>query len=450
MNKKIKYGTFSVLSIIFFIVTLVCINLLANKFDLKFDLTKDKLYTICNETKKVINNLNEKIDIYFLANESDQNKIVANLVNQYKSKNIKVEYKDLDKYPNFANKYETDEKIPSGSIIVAGTKKFKVIKPEDIVTYDYDYLTFKQKIDSINVESEITNAINFVTKNYTPVIYRLIGHNELEFDYQKQFTNYKLQDLDLIIEQKIPDDCKILLITTPQRDWTTEEASLIDKYLASSSAIIFMDYTNKDLPNMTNVIKKYGFEFGNSIIIEKNNKNFAANNNAYLIPNFTSNELSQSIAEKKYRLLIPLCRNIFINDTEKIEVLLESSNVSYGKTNLNSTTIEKESGDLNGPLNIAIFRQDDKSKIIAVGATSILDTKINSYIDGGNFDFVMSAINKLNGKEEAIYIPPKTHDTQKIIFTHRQTMLISIMYLIILPAIIFFIGIIVIRNRHNK
>jgi ABC-type uncharacterized transport system involved in gliding motility, auxiliary component len=454
LKKQIKYGLKSSITILIVIAFLICLNLFVNKFDLKYDLTKEKLYTVSEQTKKIIDNVNQKINIYVLASKENTNLITTKLIEQYKTKNINVEYKDTEKYPDFVKKFETTDQISPNSIIVSGENKYKVIDFNDLVSYDYDYSTFQTKVKSIDVEPELTNAIRYVTSNQTPVIYKLIGHGEqnLNEDYKKQIelANYEIKDLDLIGQTKIPDDCKIIFITTPQRDWTQEEMQAIDKFLQDGSAIFCIDYVKDEFINMTSLMKKYNFEFGKSIIIENNSSNFTGNNNLYLIPNYTENEISHEFEEKHYKLLVPFCQNIFINDDENIKALLESSDNSYGKTNLESQSITKEANDIDGPLNIAVLAEKENSKIIAIGSTSILDSNINSYVGGTNCDFIISSINYLNGQSDNLYIPPKTHETNHINFTQKQIILISTASTLLFPCIIFIIGIVIIRKRRQK
>ena len=117
-----------------------------------------------------------------------------------------------------------------------------------------DYTTFQQKLKGINIEPEITNAIYYVTNDFSPKIYKLNGHGEEDLNdvYKKQieFAGYELKDLDLLNKTKVPDDCEILFITTPEKDWTEPEKNLIDDYLSEHSAIIFMDLTNKSFENV--------------------------------------------------------------------------------------------------------------------------------------------------------------------------------------------------------
>ena len=311
------------------------------------------------------------------------------------------------------------------------------------------------KLKGINIEPEITNAIYYVTNDFSPKIYKLNGHGEEDLNdvYKKQieFAGYELKDLDLLNKTKVPDDCEILFITTPEKDWTEPEKNLIDDYLSEHSAIIFMDLTNKSFENVNALTKKYGFEFKNSLVIENSGENFLRDYKTYLIPNYTQNEICDKLQDKKYKLLIPFCQHIFINQDENIKVLLESSKDSYAKISPDSKNIEKEKNDLSGPLNLAICYSKDKTKIIAVGSKYILEPEVNNFVRGSNLDFLISALNNLcANKNKSLYVPPKNYDKKYISFTHSQALIISVTSIIIIPLIVFIAGVIIVKKRQNQ
>ena len=97
-----------------------------------------------------------------------------------------------------------------------------------------------------------------------------------------------------------------------------------------------MDLTNKSFENLNALTKKYGFEFKNNLVIENSGENFLRDYKTYLIPNYTQNEICNNLQDKKYKLLIPFCQHVFINQDENIKVLLESSKDSYAKADPNS------------------------------------------------------------------------------------------------------------------
>ena len=124
LDRKTKYGlrsTFMVLSVTLFLVLL---NIFVNKFDLKYDLTKEKIYTISDETKKIINAVTQKINIYFLDSKEHVSLVMSKLLDQYKTENINVDYKDPKKFPEFAKSFESTKEIQDGSIIVKAKNKF--------------------------------------------------------------------------------------------------------------------------------------------------------------------------------------------------------------------------------------------------------------------------------------------------------------------------------------
>ena len=131
--------------------------------------------------------------------------------------------------------------------------------------------------------------------------------------------------------------------------------------------------------------------------------------------------------------------------------MLESSKYSYAKINPDSKNIEKEKNDLSGPLNLAISYSKDKTKIIAVGSKYILDPEINNFVRGSNLDFLISALNNLcANKNKSLYVPPKNYDKKYISFTHNQALIISVTSIIIIPLIIFVVGLIIIKKRQNQ
>ena len=95
--------------------------------------------------------------------------------------NIKVEYKDPVKYPNFASDYTSDT-LQENSLIVVGEKRNKVISYEDMYETQIDYNTYSQQTTGYDGEGRITSALDYVTAAEMPVVYRITGHDEQELD----------------------------------------------------------------------------------------------------------------------------------------------------------------------------------------------------------------------------------------------------------------------------
>lgn len=468
-NKKFKYGTFSTLAVVFVLTILVFVNLVFSQLNLTYDLTKDKLYSLSEDTIKIINEINEDVTIYPLFKTGQENQMFKDLLNEYqaKSSRIKVIIKDPYLYPTFVDKYaKGDEEILADSVIVESAKRYKVINAGDMLSYDFDYNTYQSYIKSIDVEPQVTNAIKYVTDESTANVYVIKGHNEdplpEKLITQLKLANYNIEDLDVIAEREVPADCKALIITSPKRDWTLEEADIVKKYLmAEGRAIVFMDYTTEPMNNIESVLQAFGVQFGQVIVVEGNTKNYFQNTPQYLIPDFKGHDTTKKIENNGYRMLLPLSRSIeelpIKEKTTTIEPILVSSSDSYGKTNPASRSVNREPGDTDGPFNLAVAITSNvytdrtyTAKIIAVGTTSILDDSVNSYIRGSNFDFIVESVNWLQDKANSVYIRPKTSTGSNLFIDQGTMIVIMFLSVIVLPVIILGIGLFIWLRRRNS
>ena len=123
------------------------------------DLTEDKLFTLTEESKEQVKNINKDINIYFVGYSDDNSTL--DLAKQYTKANdkIKVEAVTSENRPDLVQKYgiETD----SEGIIIESGSQYKVLSSSDLYTYD------STTYESINVaEEKLTAAIKSVSVKY--------------------------------------------------------------------------------------------------------------------------------------------------------------------------------------------------------------------------------------------------------------------------------------------
>ena len=102
------------------------------------DLTTQNLYTLTDDSVKLINNLKQDVTLYVLSAENSADDTVVRTLENYEdeSSHIKVEYVDPAVSPNFYSSY-TDAAPSDGSIIVVSGEKSKVIDASDPVSYTH-------------------------------------------------------------------------------------------------------------------------------------------------------------------------------------------------------------------------------------------------------------------------------------------------------------------------
>ena len=386
-DKRVRYGGYASMMTAFVVAILIIINLMVGQLDYKLDLTENKMFSLSQQTLDILDSLDQKITIYALTETGKENLIFDEALKKYSdySNKIKVEYKDPVLYPQFATKYDkSGNSISNDSLIVEGENgKYKVIPPFQLVNYRYSNGSYIA--ESLAVEERVTGAIQYIVSEKNPVIYALKGHDEFELSNniktQLEKENYEIKNLNLLTDKSIPEDADILLILAPNRDISKEEATIINDFLQNKGrAIILTNVSGKEMDNLEEVTNKYGISIQKSIIIEPETK-YQFFNPLHIIPSLGDHEITNPLRSNGLAVLIPVGQSIETlqvkRDSLEIIPLITSSESSYAKTNFESEVAEKEEGDLDGPLDIAVAITDKwyenneeyVTKLVVIGNT---------------------------------------------------------------------------------
>ena len=107
-DKRLKYGAYSVVVTIIFIAILIVINLIIGQFNRTFDFTEEEIFSLSDETKSVLDNINTDINIYTLFPANNTEAVIGRvnqIIDQYKQScsHIKTENRDLYLPPDLAS-----------------------------------------------------------------------------------------------------------------------------------------------------------------------------------------------------------------------------------------------------------------------------------------------------------------------------------------------------------
>lgn len=467
-NKRVRYGSFASVMTLAVIAIIVVLNLIVSQLEIKFDLTKDKMFSLSEQTQNIVSALDKEVNIYPIYTKGYENTQFMEMLDKYKSlsNKIKIEAKDPNLNPAFIKKYtEDNETISSGSIIVESGDRFKVLTPYDLVDYQFNAQIYDYQATGIALEPKVTGAIQYVTTDDLPIIYLLEGHSEPSLNESALTSltneNYTVRSLNILTAGKIPEDTDMLLINPPARDYSQEEADIINEYLTKGGKAIFnLALYSMPLPNYEKVLANYGVRPQNMLILEGDRNNSLPGNPLYLIPNLDSHEITNPISDDKMLVILPVTQAIEElaqkNDSTKITPLLTTSKSSYAKRNINSQTVEKEADDIDGPFNLAVLIEDSwfndsesyQSKIIVISSTNLLD--FNAGIPTANMDFFMNSVNYLVDRQDSVAIRSKSLAMERLTLTANQGLILSAVSVIVIPAIIIVIGVVIWLRRRNK
>ena len=259
-SKWLRQTSLTVLLIIIIIAACIGINLSVEKINIAdFDLTKDKIYSLSEQSKQVAKSINQDVEIMLL-NMTEAEKDFANKYSSINDK-IKVEViEDVTTRTDLTDEYGIT--ADTSAIILKSGEIYKILNSSDL--YTIDYTTYQTKDIT---EEAITNAIIDITTENKPVIYNLTGHNKYSDSYIYYFSQklieeaYEFKNLDLLTEGSIPEDCSVLMITTLAEDITeAERDGLLDYIKDGGKIILFTDpnSTGKEMKNFQKVLDEYG------------------------------------------------------------------------------------------------------------------------------------------------------------------------------------------------
>lgn len=469
-NKKIKYNAKSCIITAVLLLAIIIINIFAGSLNITLDSTKEKLYSISKESKTVLSNIDKDVNIYALYEKGNEDPVIQQLFNKYEnaSNKIKCEFKDPYTDSDFTLNYsENGEDFPVGTIIIdcESTGRYRVVTQDKMASYSVDQYTNMSYMTSFNAESCITEGISYVTSDSSTMIYNIKGHSEMDIDenlvIELQNQNYEVESLTLDEQTAIPEDASILMINSPMTDISSSELQKISEFVANNGKIIInIGISTENLVNIGTLLSNYGVSANNAIVIEGSTDNMYQNTPFYVLPNIEEHTITENINKEEQTVFFPYAQGFDVLDTKResvtVEPLLTTSSSSYAKKELTDIySYEKTDNDIMGPFNIAVAVTDEynanKSKMIVFGGSAIMDSNIDSYANGGNYDFIIGSVNWLMDKENNISIPNKAiNGNEYLQLSGAQALSIMFVSVILIPVVIIVIGIYVVIKRKRK
>ncbi|MDF2542759.1 MAG: hypothetical protein K0S47_2477 [Herbinix sp.] len=465
-GRKFKSGAYVTMVSLITVVIVLVINLFVTKLDLKLDVSKEGMYTLTDETKELAKTIKDDITIYYLVQAGNESDIFKKIVEKYEtlSSNIKVESKDPVLYPNFASEFVEEEVTENSIIVVNNTNgRAKYVDNSDMIISEMDYNTYQSYTSAIDVEGQISAALQYVTDTNLPMMYILGGHGEIELGdtvtkaLEKQ--NVTTKALNTMTEGKIPEDCAVLLINGPQYDLTEDEVTLIKDYMAAGGdVIITLDYTAEKLANFNSLLEYNGIDVLEGIVFEAEAGYYMANYANYLAPKLESHELTSDIKSDKKYVIAPGASGLAILDNTRssltVTPLLTTSDKAYSKINTNPSTASKEEGDIEGPFYIGAIATDTydnvTSNMVVYSSAYLLDEGMTSISSAGNLDLFLNTVNYLSGKESTLSIRTRSVQQEQLSVTAGSFYLWGALLVVILPACIIVVGIVVVVRRRKR
>ena len=179
----------------------------------------------------------------------------------------------------------------------------------------------------------------------------------------------------------------------------------------------------------------------------------------FIIPRFGNHIIVNKLQENGLSLLFPFSGNLEINTGSPASMsvipLLESSEKSWVRFDFANTTPAMTTVDKNGPAVIAAAITKDNADlkyretrlVVTYNAKFLEDSLIEMQ---GNYDYFLGTLNWVEGKKESISIRPKMLGSVSLVLKGSQFVMLSIISIVVIPAVIFLLGLFVWFKRKGS
>ena len=490
-NKWLRQTSLTLLLVAIILAIFIAGNFILNKAKLNpIDFTKEKIYTLSDESKNQIKDIEQNVTMYIFGYEDGSTPVV--LGNQYHDTNekITVQLVNTTDRPDLVAKFNISE--DSQLVAISSNQRYKIISSSEMYSSDY---TNNSSMDL--TEQKLTNAILNVTVASKPQIYFLTGHNEYGisssseygssqemYSFAQYITNeiMDVHTLDLLTTKNMPAECDVLVIANPMQDFTDSETEIIQTYINNGGKIMWMqdpyvnirNYNKDNYKNINKILDQFGISFSYGIVCESNADLSLAGAPGIIIPNLTYNEIVKDLYTDG-KVVMPYAGRIQNVDSDKMSELKITTS-DFVKSSIKSYFREKnleqdsyftmQNDDETGPFIIGetiTKKLDDdengKKAILVAYSSAMFATSYQIPIDmqtaiipiqlRNNRDLALNTIAYLANREDSIRI---RKDTGLVSFESptetQQNIVMTIVFGVPLAFII--IGIIVTIIRKKK
>ena len=463
--RQTKYGAYSATYTVVVIACLTAVNYLADRYNETFDATKNKLYSLSDQTHKILDNLDRDLKIYYFDRSQSFPEAKATLVRyENASRRVSVDYIDPDARPELAQAMNI-RNYGSVFIEVGGNR-------EEATSTD---------------EEDVTNAIIKVLKGEEKKACIVTGHGEAdtsdterggfsEAERAIQDANYETQVVSLFENPEVPSDCTMLILPGPQKSYFEPELEVIKAYVEGGGrALIMLD--NQASPDLVEMVSAWGVRVRDELVIELSpvGRLFGGGPLAALVGDYEDHPITEVMGNTV--TLFSMSRGVEAGDAVdgwEVQNLFRSTGGSVATEDYEIGEMEIRP-DLDnareGPITLAVAAthdvpaapQDDagdssdendsegeaedeageeeekQARVVVVGTSQF--ARNASLGRGGNVDLLLNMLNWLSSDEDLISIRPTDPESTPLNLSESEVSRLWWFSIVIFPLAIVGMGI---------
>ena len=475
-GRQAKLGALSIGSVLLVVAIIAAINYIASRQNERWDLTANRVFSLSDQTRRVLESLDAPIDVKVFARSDDFGRFRDRLTEyENAADRMTVEYVDVDQKPTLANQYQ--------------------IQSYGTVVFEYKGRTERVVGDG---EQELTNALKKVVEGAEKKVYFVEGHGEKDpasADQRAGYSaakaalesdNFAVETLPLVQRGQVPDDATVVVLAGPKTDYLQPELDALAAYLArGGKLLVLLDPPDRaDAPELASLVAfldTWGIKASRDIVVDASGIGQLAGIQSPVVPavlRYPGHAITENF---RLMTVFPLARSVSavaggVNG-RVAQNFLETGERSWAETDLAAVfetgeLREPEEGARTGPIAIgaavsapateapkteaaagdtgeakaegettegAETAPKPETRLAAIGDS---DFAANSMLGAqGNRDLFLNAVNWLAQQENLIAIRPREPDDRRIALTGDQQTMVFWLSVVIIPGLLLVVGV---------
>lgn len=465
--KHLSLGAYSTGMVAVALAIVVVLNIIMGEMPgtwTNIDVTSNKMFSLTDQTKEYLANVQEDVTIYVLADESNQDITLQQTLQRYEdmSEHISVEYVNPTVNPMFYTQY-TSEMIATNSLIVVSDKRSKVINYNNIYETSYDYTTYTSSTTGYDGEGQITSALDYVLTNDMPKLYMTKGHGEYElstsFTAALDKENVEYESIQLMDLEAVPEDAACLLINAAESDFSEDDKNKVLSYLEDGGKVVYVSSYTGDLetPNLDSILAYMGMQIADGLVVDQN-ADYYYSSPYYLLPDAGVSDYTSGIYGKYY-IFAPYAQGIMIDNEEAegmtYNTFLSTSEDAFSKIGIsNMENYNKEEGDIEGPFGIGVEAvkslEEGEATLVVYSCNQLFTDNANAMVSGANMLLFSNTIGGFVDHEVSVSVPVKSYDIALLTVSQSSILLWAPIVTIVLPVGFLAAGFVIWFKRRKR
>lgn len=461
-GRSAKLGSLAIGSVLLVLAILAGINYIASRQSKRWDLTANKVFSLSDQTRKLLQTLDAPAHVRVFARSDDFGRFRDRLT-EYASASTKVtvEYVDPDQKPAVANQYQ--------------------VQSYGTVVFEYKDRTERAVGDA---EQELTNALIKVVQGTQRTVYFVQGHGEKdpvsasdragysEVKKSLESDNFVVETLPLVQQKEVPGDATVVVIAGPRTDYLDPEIEMLKAYLTRGGKVLFLlDPPDKadspPLTKLTVLLHEWAIDAGDDVVVDASGVGRLLGTDASVpvAMTYPSHPITDNFrvltAYPLARSMAPVSGGV---ESRFAQTIVETGPRSWSERDIKALTttgqveMQTDKGDKAGPVSIGAAvsapvtdaasagdQQKDESdrkpetRVVAIGDSDFASNVALGI--QGNRDLFLNTVNWLAQQENLIAIRAREPEDRRITLTADEQQTVFWLAVILLPGALLMTGV---------